>query len=356
MPEHYRHHSGLQQLVGSRYPLSCSPCADSNFSGYYEILTMKNKSTTFDGTTFAELGGAIWRIRRFADEKDTRWSAFNPSIAYSPVHGYWVMVRSSNYYIDPEYGHAVATIGSRVQSKTWIGKLSEDLEIDDSTWREIDFSEAGIQFKRGAEDGRLFWRDGSWWFVAGLKEDEIYYPRIGLFRLDENFKAYLVEVHDCGWMRGVEKNWMPTYELNEDFDYVYSATEVYKDGAVTRRELTRETRGARGSSCLWKLDDDSYLAVVHFAHKATVERYNPRLFGTEYAKTRKYTHAFARYSKDGTLIGLSRQFIFENFKIEFAAGLVIRGDDVIVSYGKQDVASYLGKIKLDVVLKLIEEV
>lgn len=313
-------------------------------------------TSSFDGTTFAELGGHVWRIRRFADESDTRWSAFNPSVAYSPKHGYWVMVRSSNYFINPEYGNAVATIGTRVQSRIWLGKLSENLQIEEESWREVDFSEAGIKFKRGAEDGRLFWRDDSWWFVAGLKEDEVYYPRIGLFRLDENFKAYLVEVYDCGWMKGVEKNWMPPYELNENFDYVYSATEVYKDGAIERRELTKKIGGVRGGSCLWKIDDYGYIALVHFAHKQVVERYNPRLFGTEYAKTRRYTHAFARYSNDGTLIGLSRQFVFENFKIEFGAGLVVRGEDVIVSYGKQDVASYLGRIGLHDVLELIEEV
>jgi hypothetical protein len=317
---------------------------------------MSKTTSSFDGTTFAELGGSVWRIRRFPDDADTRWSAFNPSIGYSPTEGCWVLVRSSNYFIDPEYGNAVATISVRVQSRMWLGKLSEDLEIDEKTWHEIDFSEAGIEFKRGAEDGRLFWRDGSWWFTAGLKEDGIYYPRIGLFRLDKDFKAYLVEVYDDGWMRDVEKNWMPTYEVNESFDYVYSATEVYKDGPVTRRELTSKIGGVRGGSCLWKLDGYGYLAIVHYAHKAVVERYNPRLFGTEYAKTRKYTHAFARYSENGTLIGLSKQFIFENFKIEFAAGLVVKGDEVIVSYGKQDVAAYLGRIKLDDVLKLIEEV
>lgn len=317
---------------------------------------MKKTPSLFDGTTFAKLGGHVWRIRRFADESDTRWSAFNPSIAYSPKYGYWVMVRSSNYFIDPEYGNAVPTIESRVRSRMWLGKLSENLEIEEASWREVDFSEAGIEFKRGAEDGRLFWRDDSWWFVAGLKEDEIYYPRIGLFRLDENFKAYLVEVYDCGWMKDVEKNWMPPYELNKNFDYVYSATEVYKDSAIERRSLTKEIGGVRGGSCLWKIDGYGYIALVHFAHKQIVERFNPRLFGTEYAKTRRYTHAFARYSDDGTLIGLSRQFVFENFKIEFGAGLVVKGEDVIVSYGKQDVASYLGRIGLHDVLELIEEV
>lgn len=317
---------------------------------------MTKQTKPVDVPTFAELGGRVWRIRRFADEQDTRWSAFNPSVAYSPARGYWVMVRSSNYFIDPTYGHAVGTISSRVQSRIWLGKLSEDLEIEEQSWREVDFSAVGITLKRGAEDARLFWRDGGWWFTAGLKEDKVYYPRIALFRLDDDLKAHLIEIYDCGWMRDVEKNWMPTYELNESFDYVYSATEVYKDGVAQRRELNGRIAGARGGSCLWRLDDGSYLAIVHFAYKTVIERYNPRLFGFETAKTRKYTHAFARYSSNGTLVGLSKQFVFENLKIEFAAGLVVKEDDVIVSYGKQDVAAYLGRIKLDEVLKLIEEV
>ena len=149
---------------------------------------------------------------------------------------------------------------------------------------------------------------------------------------------------------------MAPYEPNPDFDFIYSATAVYKDGSIEKRDLTHTIKGARGGSCLWKLDDGSYLAIVHFAHKAVVERYNPRLFGTEYARTRRYSHAFSRYSSDGVLTHLSSQFVFETFKIEFAAGLVVKENDVIVSYGKQDVASYLGKISLDRVLGLLKEV
>jgi predicted GH43/DUF377 family glycosyl hydrolase len=42
--------------------------------------------------------------------------------------------------------------------------------------------------------------------------------------------------------------------------------------------------------------------------------------------------------------------------IEFAAGLVVCGEDVIISYGYKDVASYLGKIKLKAVLESLKEV
>jgi predicted GH43/DUF377 family glycosyl hydrolase len=42
--------------------------------------------------------------------------------------------------------------------------------------------------------------------------------------------------------------------------------------------------------------------------------------------------------------------------VEFAAGLVLSEDDVIVSYGYKDVAAYLGKIKLDAVIAMLKAV
>lgn len=307
--------------------------------------------------TFESLGGSTWKIRRFADPEETRWSAFNPCIAYSPKHGNVVMFRSSNYFLDPEYGTAVATVGSRVQSNIWIGSLDENLEIIESTMRKVDFSECGMTFKRGAEDGRLFWREDSWWFVAGLKEDGIYYPRIGLFKLDENYKATLVEVMNDGWLYWVEKNWMPPYEVNQNFDYIYSPTGVYKSGIgpVELRDMTYKTKGVRGGSCLWDLGDGTYLALVHKAYMEVTEEYNPRTFGRSPKRIRTYTHCFARYSNEGRLIALTDEFTFHAKTIEFGAGLIIDGDDVIVSYGYRDVSSYLGKISLSKVMEMLDE-
>ena len=71
---------------------------------------------------------------------------------------------------------------------------------------------------------------------------------------------------------------------------------------------------------------------------------------------RNYFHRFAKYTADGTLTHLSEKFKLSDADIEFAAGLVVSGDDVIVSYGYKDVAAYLGRIKLDAVIKMLKEV
>jgi predicted GH43/DUF377 family glycosyl hydrolase len=42
--------------------------------------------------------------------------------------------------------------------------------------------------------------------------------------------------------------------------------------------------------------------------------------------------------------------------IEFAAGLVEKGDDFIVSYGKDDLSSHIAIIPKDIVLNSLEEI
>lgn len=304
-----------------------------------------------------DLGGETWRILRFADESDKRWSAFNPSVAYSPDYGYTVLFRSSNYFFDPETSSTTLTVGAWVQSRMWLGTLTDDWLIDPKSLREIDFSEAGIKLKRGAEDGRLYWADGAWEITAGLYEPGMDLPRIGRFRLD-GLKAKLVEIYQDGKLFDVEKNWMAPAESTKNFDFIYTAIATYKRGTgpVTLREPTDQIRHVRGGSQLQRLDDGRYLAIIHEADVKKTKVHIPRMFVTKDVSIRTYVHRFATYDQNGKLLGLGPRFKLSDARIEFAAGMVIAGDDVIVSYGYKDVASYLGKIELQTVLSGIEEV
>jgi hypothetical protein len=307
---------------------------------------------------FTSLGGKIWRIRRFAQESDTRFSAFNPSIAYSPEEGYVVLIRSSNYFFSPETGDTVATVGSRVKNRMWLANLDSDWQIIEETMREIDFSKCG-HFLRGPEDGRLYWRDGHWEILSVMREPHVTddVPRLGTFKLSGT-RAKLLKLHTKGNLQPVEKNWMPTYEVNDLFDFVYSAGSVYKSdiGKIYRRDPSDEAgSNIRGGSCLWNLGD-KYLAIVHEVKIKQVNEYSARHFGYRNKVIRQYLHRFVTYDKTGKLIEISDPFSFEGVGIEFAAGLVVSGDDVIVSYGYKDVASYLGKIKLDAVIAMLKKV
>jgi hypothetical protein len=239
----------------------------------------------------------------------------------------------------------------------WLGSLGEDWAIKLETLREIDFSEAGLAFKRGAEDGRLYWVNGSWEITAGLHEGGVDLPRIGRFRLD-GLKARLIEIYRDGSLFDVEKNWMAPIEPNSNFDFVYTSVDVYKCGVGPIRLGTpsETTRHVRGGSQLSKLKDGNYLAIVHEADVKKTKIYVPRMFVSKDISIRTYVHRFALYNEHGKLTGLGPRFKLSDARIEFAAGLVIVRDDVIVSYGYKDVASYLGKISLITVLESIEEV
>jgi hypothetical protein len=225
------------------------------------------------------------------------------------------------------------------------------------TLSEIDFSGVG-NYLRGPEDGRLYWRDGGWEILSVMREPYITndIPRLATYKIKDN-KATLVKIHTEGDIQPIEKNWMPTYEKNPNFDFIYSATSVYNigSGKVRLREATEEAgNNIRGGSCLWGLED-KYLAITHEAIIKIETVYSPRMFGYRDKVIRTYLHRFATYDKTGKLLELSDPFSFQGVNVEFAAGLVLSEDDVIVSYGYKDVASYIGKIKLSKVMEMLNE-
>jgi hypothetical protein len=304
-------------------------------------------------------GNTPWRILRFPLEKDPRWSAFNPSVAFSEELGYWVLFRSSNYFLDPKTTSAVITTNeNRVKTRLWLGKLSDSLDsIVLDSLIELDYSSAGIEFKRGPEDGRLYWTKDGWEFTAGLHEPSIPLPRIGRFKVEKS-TVKLLKIYDSGPLYDVEKNWMGTSDGSGDFSYIYNPVSVYIDehGPLQVRDVSSELVDVRGGTQLVPIGGGSYLAVIHEAIVRDVYMYLPRYFSYKTVKIRNYVHKFAKYSSSGKLIGLSEPFSFTGARIEFAAGLVIKDEEVYISYGHQDVASYMAKIKLKKVMELIKNI
>jgi hypothetical protein len=167
-----------------------------------------------------------------------------------------------------------------------------------------------------------------------------------------------VKIYTDGQLFDVEKNWMAPIDASPNFDFVYTSVDIYKDGVgpVRLKDPTEDIRHVRGGSQLWALPDGRYLAIIHEADVKKVKVHIPRMFVTKDISIRNYVHRFATYDSFGKLLGLGPRFKLSDARIEFAAGLVVENNNVIVSYGYKDVASYLGKINLNVVLESIEEV
>ena len=287
-------------------------------------------------------GGTIYKIARYPTEDTKIWSAFNPSVGYSKEDGLIVLIRSSNYFYDVN-GHTNVTSGNYIENRIFFGRIDDKYELKEPL-RKITFIDGPTQ-ERGCEDAKLFQRNGEWRFHAVMRElDHTPYPRIVEYKLDiDKLEASFVKKYESYEHNRVEKNWMtPMEKPSEHFDFVYDPTSTYKDGLVVIQEYNppKEAKELRGGTNLLEVSD-GYLAVGHslYADKKVV--YNPRTFSYGETKIRRYTHRFEKYDQRGKLIGLSDEFVFEDFIIEFAAGIVEKDDNYIISYGRHDLSSKL---------------
>jgi hypothetical protein len=232
-------------------------------------------------------------------------------------------------------------------------ELDSDLNISKISL--INFFGLKVSVKRGVEDGKLFWRDGGWWFTGVVKEgSEVPTQRMATFRLD-GLDAHLVDLYEFPWCSSVaEKNWMAPYEVNKNFDFVYSGRSVVLGDNLV--DVKSDGPDVRGNTNLWDLGDDTYLGVVHTTKYSKINYYDPVSFGVVPSTLRNYSHMFSRYDKYGKLIEISKPFKFTSANIEFAAGLIVRNKKVVVSFGRSDTSAYLATFDLSTVMKMLEEV
>jgi hypothetical protein len=217
----------------------------------------------------------------------------------------------------------------------------------------IEFAiESPIELKRGVEDARLFWREGGWQITAVILEKHTPYARLWRFSLDlENRVAKFIEAMDGPEPKRVEKNWIAVADgVSEHFDYIYSSTAVYKDGKVVGVKDAPYGHSLRGgSSLLLDEDGESYISVVHRTYGHKIYGYNPNTFSMGFDYLRFYTHQFARWDLAGRLIGLSDEFVFKENGIEYAAGLVRRGDEYVISFGRWDVSTWIARVSISAI-------
>ena len=92
----------------------------------------------------------------------------------------------------------------------------------------------------------------------------------------------------------------------------------------------------RGGSQLVPVDgsgDVRWLAIVH-----GVLAESPR---------RQYFHAWVGFDARLRLRRVSDPFVLQGLQVEFAAGLVCRGDELLLAWGMNDAEAWLGRIAVD---------
>lgn len=309
------------------------------------------KILKFDYPYIEDFGAKTQVFLSTHPENQEEWTAFNPSIGYSPELGYAILVRSSNYVIS-EYGVPDRALPA-IRNELWFSELDENLQP--TNLRKISIT-GDINLYQGVEDARLFWRDGAWHFsaVTVLVNSDKQTARVSVFKLspDDNRATHLKQYSSHEPSRS-EKNWMPVAVGSSDnFDFIYGPSGVVKDEKFILYPSDDEIiEDIRGGSCLWTLGDGTYLAVTHnvyYTEKIFVE--DGETFRTH---LRNYTHQFVHYDAYGKVVEISDEFVFDGPGIEFAAGLVEKDGNFIISYGHEDESAHLAIIPVETVLRLL---
>jgi glycosyltransferase involved in cell wall biosynthesis len=203
-----------------------------------------------------------------------------------------------------------------------------------------------FELVRGFEDSRLFEWNRELWTLSTVRE-------LTPQGLCEQVLAPLVPAgQDAGyadtWSRILspthqhEKNWMP-WVRDGELCFVYRlGTLVNPQGDIIAQHETAVDCGhISGGSQVVEIAKDVNLCIVHEA------RTKPGV------NLRFYWHRFACLAADGRLVALSRPFFFHDRQIEFAAGLAVFGDELMVSYGIRDREAWIGRMAVKDVLRLV---
>lgn len=311
------------------------------------------------------------------------WSLFNPSIAANPAGELRMIVRSSNYTIADSGQYVILNTDGIIRTTNYLCKVEPR---DDRSWwvhdpLPVKIDTWGKYEVQGIEDCRLYaddrWFGTGGWTVSGTVRDrhpdgicEIMEAPLTFFDADEQLEEWgeeLDDEEDC-WLsidrsivsdnRRHEKNWMPFADgiTTRQFRWLYSSgpTIVFTPGeSGVRDHWTYDpgpwvARSFRGGSQMVPLDHGHYLGVVHESvdfPPGTVPR-------------RVYQHRFIELSDDYPspyLTRISEPFSFHGRGIEFAAGMVLLGEDLVISYGVNDATAWLLRLPLEQALGMMKE-
>jgi hypothetical protein len=302
---------------------------------------------------FEDIGGETYLL---AENKNPKWSIFNPSIGVDEHGNYAIVFKSSNFKLSfPEY-YINITEGSDIKNRAYFSEIDSDFKTL-KNFSEVTIVGLPFPSKRGVEDLRLFWRNNSWWMLGVIYEPGFINMYIlGLFKYNKKSKeATFIKTFKSPYGEHCpEKNWMLPYKENSNFDFVYSCGKTIKDDIIISDQGISKLN-FRGGSCLLDLGDKTYLAIVHKNFEAQYSWYQADISSVWDGVIRNYVHCFVRYDWNGRIIQYTDPFQFLSPGIEFAAGLVEHGKDLVISFGKQDSSSYIAKISKEKVLSLLKD-
>jgi glycosyltransferase involved in cell wall biosynthesis len=305
-------HRSILKLIGNNY---CNENVLSNYLFYVPKIKSIPKTAihSFTRTASCEIGGAL---REFY--------SCNPSIV-TQADGYLMNLRMANHKITPTGGYTVGTMDNKIVTYNISMKLDKKFQIVEEHALEVPITDTQYL---GCEDVRLL--EGDTVLYAGMIQDPVSKSLV------MGSGVYGGHYTSCKSPNGrsCEKNWALFRKENKvQFIYEWSPLTVLDlSGTVLSKNATVPSwfRHLRGSSCgvRWKHELWFLTHVVSHVHNA------PRI----------YYHMIVVL--DATTLEYIRNsylFQFDGEKtVEYALGLIVNADSVIISYSKFDQEALVG--------------
>ena len=311
---------------------------------------------TWYGRTLSTLAPAATFRRIEIEPAYPGWSLFNPTLLATDA-GLIGIVRSSNYRIDDAGRYVMPEEDAgRIRTENILVRVGDDLAVSDpKVIAPPDYARNGYPVD-GFEDCRLR-QTAAGVSVSATVRDAAGWDgrcRIATAALDvETATLSRMRVLEWDGLQPHEKNWMPIagrdgwlYAASHGGHTVTVEAEPAMPGVYeVRRHAAAPpiARGFRGGGQLVPLRD-GWLGIVH--EVATMD--NGR---------RAYEHRFVWFDGGFRLARMSPLFSFrETRAIEFAAGLAVVDDAVLVSFGVRDAEAWICSLPVDDVCQLLAPV
>ena len=238
-------------------------------------------------------------------------------------------------------------------------ELDDDLSI--KAYSQIDSSDLDVEPLWefiGLEDGRIVsWDDKL--FLCGVRRDTTT-NGVGRMELSELF-AEANTIKEVSRVRipapppdesYCEKNWMPIVDKPYHFVKWTNPTEVVKFDPETKTTETiilgeyqdLDSFDLRGGSQVLRMGDH-YIALLHetYLYRSEADR-----------KDGTYYHRFILWDENFKIVKLSERFNFLGAKVEFSCGMCKKHEDFLITFGFQDNASFLLKVKQNFIMDMLK--
>jgi len=259
----------------------------------------------------------------------------------------YILYHSENKQLYPSRWGPLAYLhpekDQRLVTENYLVRLNSDLVMTDCTKVEMLELHQPIWEFVGLEDARLvYWDD---YYLIGVRRDT---TTNGVGRMEltkialdkENWVAKEVDrkripapVPDASYC---EKNWMPVLDRPYHFVKWSSPVEVVEfDGTQTKQVSVRQgiqpAKDQRGGSQLIRWGN-CYISITH-----EVDLFKNYLN----QKDGIYRHRLCVYDDQLNLVGLSKEFSFLDFRIEFCVGIAEYQNDLLISFAVADNAAFV---------------